>query len=286
MRFFFRSHRFKVMVAVTAAVLVVAILAGIISASVSPINGVFGAITASVQGVAKKCSDGVNDLFVKIHNNEKLMEENAALKEKVNELTDKLTDYDEAVEQNALYEKYLGIKEQNQDFVLQPATLISRNEEDPYGSFTINKGSLQGIEKYDPVITDEGLVGYVTEVNGAYCKVTTVLDSAMSCGGLDRRTSDTGVISGEINLAEEGKTRLNSVLRSSGVAVGDYIVTSGGGVFPSGITIGEVESIHNDQYNTALFAVVVPTVNFAELRDVMVITYFNGQGEPLTETAK
>ena len=177
-----------------------------------------------------------------------------------------------------MYEKYYGMKEQHADYVMEPAMLIARNAEDPYGSFTINKGSLQGIALHDPVITEAGLVGYISEVNPSFCKVTTVLDSNISIGGMDRRTQDAGVISGKLDLAESGKTRLNQLLRSSGVATGDYIVTSGGGVFPEGLVIGTIDSVHNESYHTALYAVVTPAVDFSELRDMMVITYFSGQG--------
>lgn len=267
------------MLSVVSFIVVIALAAAIFGGAASPLNSVIGSITTSVQGAFKSCENWVSDLFTKIGSNEQLMLENSSLKAQINELTEQLTDYDKTKQENEQYEKYYSIKEQHTDFLMQPATVISRNEEDPYGSFIINKGALQGIEKYDPVITDEGLVGYITEVNASYCKVTTVLDSAISCGGLDRRTGDTGVVTGEINLAEQNKTRLTHVLRSSGVAVGDYIVTSGGGVFPEGLTVGRVDSIHNDKLNTALYAVITPAVKFDQLRDVMVITYFTGQGQ-------
>lgn len=261
-------------------------MAGLLGGTGSPLNGAMGTVTASVQGLFERCENWVTDLTAKISSNEELMLENSSLKAQVNELTEKLTDYDKTKLENEQYEKYYSIKEQNSDFLMQPATVISRNAEDPYGSFTIDKGALQGIQKNDPVITEEGLVGYVSEAYASYCKVTTVLDSAISCGGLDSRTGDTGVITGEINLAEKNKTRLTNILRSSGVAVGDYIVTSGGGIFPAGLTVGQVEAIHNDQLNTSLYAEITPAVNFSELRDVMVITYFTGQGQIVSEAEK
>ena len=55
-------------------------------------------------------------------------------------------------------------------------------------------------------------------------------------------------------------------------------MTSGGGVFPEGIVIGTVDSVHNESYSTALYGIITPIVDFSELRDVMVITYFTGQG--------
>ncbi len=277
MRFFLRSKKFKVMLSITLAVIILT-SAAFIMGSASPQNSIVGSITSGVQEVIAGIEGWFTDLNKKVADNEELALENAALKAEVNELTEKLMEYEKAVLENGQYEKYLGIKEQHTDYIMEPAMLISRNQDDPYGSFTINKGSLQGIAKNDPVITEEGLVGYISEVYPSFSKVTTVLDSSISCGGIDRRTKDAGIVTGELSLAEKGKTRLNNLLRSSGVATGDYIVTSGGGVFPEGLVIGRVDSLHNESHNTALYAVITPKVNFSELRDLMVITYFSGQG--------
>ncbi|MEE1025955.1 MAG: rod shape-determining protein MreC [Acutalibacteraceae bacterium] len=278
MRFFFRSKKFKVMLGITCAVIVLALLTGIVGNAFSPQNGVLGAVTSSVTEFLKNCTDSIDSFFEKFEDNGKLTEENSSLKKQINELTSDLMDFEKAKQENEMYEKYYGIKEKNPDYIMEPAMLISRNADDPYYSFNINKGSLQGIALHDPVITEEGLVGYISEVNPSFSKVTTILDTAISLGGVDRRTRDSGVISGELSLAEEGKTRINNLLRSSGVATGDYIVTSGGGVFPEGLVIGRVDSVHNEAYNTALYGIVTPIVDFGELRDVMVITYFSGQG--------
>ncbi len=278
MRFFFRSRKFKIILSVVAFILVITLITGIIGSSFSPQNSALGSITSSVEGFFQDISNSLSDFFSKFGANNEMMLENSSLKAQVNELTSDLVGYEEAKQKNEMYQKYYGIKELHPDYVMEPAMLISRNADDPYGSFNINKGSLQGVSLYDPVITDAGLVGYVSEVNSSFSKVTTIIDTAISLGGIDRRTRDAGVISGDLSLAEKGKTRLSNLLRSSGVATGDYIVTSGGGVFPEGILIGTVDSVHNEKYTTALYAVVSPVVDFNEIRDVMVLTYFTGQG--------
>lgn len=278
MRFFLRSKKFKIMLSVVICILVFSLTAWVLNSSISPQNSVIGAVTSSFQGIITRCTNWLSDFTTRFETNGQLMLENSSLKSQINDLNSDLMEYEKAKQENELYEKYLGIKEEHTDYVMEPAMLISRNAEDPYGSFLINKGSLQGISIYDPVITDAGLVGYISEVYPSFSKVTTIMDSTISCGGIDRRTRDTGIVSGELSLAEQGKTRMNNLLRSSGVAAGDYIVTSGGGVFPEGLIIGRVDSVHNESYNTALYAVITPMVDLSELRDMMVITYFSGQG--------
>ena len=283
MRFFFRSKKFKVMLTITCTVIILALITAVVGSAFSPQNGILGAATSTITEFFNNISKEVGVFFEKFESNDELMQENLSLKQQINELTSELMDYEKAKQENEMYEKYYGIKEQNTDYIMEPATLISRNSDDPYGSFNINKGSLQGIALYDPVITDAGLVGYISEVNPSYSKVTTILDTAISCGGIDRRTRDAGIVSGELSLAEQGKTRLNNLLRSSGVTAGDYIVTSGGGVFPEGLVIGKIDSVHNEVYNTALYGIITPIVDFGELRDVMIITYFTGQGNAVGE---
>ena len=174
--------------------------------------------------------------------------------------------------------QYLEIKENNPDFIFAPAAVISRDNSDPYGSFTINRGSLSDISVYDPVITDAGLVGYITEVGTITAKVTTILSPDLTLGALDSRTGDSGIISGRLRLAEDGMCRFGNLSRSCSVAIGDYIVTSGEGIFPEGLLVGSITSIGADEYNTSIYADITPFVELSEIRNVMVITDFEGQG--------
>jgi rod shape-determining protein MreC len=148
--------------------------------------------------------------------------------------------------------------------------------------FVINKGSNSGISARDPVITDAGLVGYVSEVGLTTAKVTTILSPDLKVGALDNRTNDSGIISGSLEITKTGHTKFQNLSRSREVAVGDYVITSGEGVFPKGLLIGTIETISNDRYNTSLFASVKPFVDVESIRNVMVITEFKGQGSVLS----
>ena len=67
--------------------------------------------------------------------------------------------------------------------------------------------------------------------------------------------------------------------RSSAVAVSDFIVTSGeGGIFPQGLIVGNIEQVTQDPHDISLYAVLTPVADIQNLRSVMVITAFDGQG--------
>ena len=137
---------------------------------------------------------------------------------------------------------------------------------------------MNGISANDPVITEAGLVGFVSQAGLTTSKIVTVLSPELSAGALDNRTNDSGVLSGAVSLASDGRTRFYNLSRSCNIAVGDYVVTSGEGIFPSGLLIGTIQSIGSDKYNTSIYAEVKPFVDFDSLKGVMVITEFDGQG--------
>ena len=278
MRFFFRSRNFKIMVAVVSVILVVSIVLTAIGGISSPISNLVGAISTPIQSFFTDIGNSISDYYKKLTEAETTMLKNEELKSEINRLNSELIEYEKLKEENEFYKKYLEIKDNNPDFEFEPASLISRNADDPYGSFLIDKGKLHGVSLYDPVITDQGLVGYIGEVASSYSKVITVLDPSLSCGAYDSRTKDVGVIEGNLDTAKQNKTRIKNLSRSSGVAIGDMIVTAGGGVFPEGMLIGRIETLHREDYASGVYGIITPAVEFENIKDVMVITYFSGQG--------
>lgn len=278
MRFFFRSRQFKIIAAVFAALIVIAAVTAAVGGRMSPGANIFGTVTAPFRSLASKISGGISS-FVEVYTEgEKLNIKNAELETEISELRKKLANYEQAVSENEFYKNYLDIKDANPSFKFVAATLISRDKEDPYKGFIINKGSVNGVSAHDPVITDEGLVGYIGEVGLTTSKVVTVLSAELTAGALDNRTSDSGVLSGSAELASEGLTKFYNLSRSCNIAVGDYVVTSGEGIFPKGLLIGTVQTIGSDKYNTSIYANVKPFADIDGIRGVMVITEFEGQG--------
>lgn len=278
MRFFLRSRQFKIIVAIFCAVVLLTASFAIIGRRMSPQTDIANTISAPFRSLFTNISGIVSDFFENYNNGSNLSLENSELKAEIDSLRQKIADYDEISEQNEFYKGYLGIKETNPDYEFCDAVLISRDSNDPYGSFTINKGSLADIKKYDPVITNAGIVGYISEVGLTSCKVTTILSPDITLGALDNRTNDSGIVTGGLSFAENGFCRFANLARSCTVAVGDYVITSGEGIFPEGLLIGSVNNIGIDESNNSIYAEIKPFAEISELRSVMVITSFEGQG--------
>lgn len=283
MRFFLRSPQFRKTAIIVAIILVLTISASVIGGFMAPQAGLFGAIAAPFQKLGASISDALNENAANYESAAKLNAEKEALEKEVNELREQLVDYQQAMNQNKFYEDYLGIKEVNPDFKFCSGMIISSDPDDIFGGFTVDAGSLNGISLYDPVVTDAGLVGYVTQVGPSTSKITTILSPALTCGAFDSRTGDAGALSGTSEFATSGNTRFYNLPRTCSVAVGDIIVTSGNGIFPENLIIGTVTNIGNDSLSSSLYATIEPVVDLKEITQVMIITSFAGQGNPLID---
>ena len=271
MREFFHSLRFKVFLGIIVALLGLMLWASTSDSATFP-SSVIGAITTPIQSVASR----ITGFFTgKESNAGKLQKENEELKQQLRDTTEKLVDYDKIKSENDRYKDYLGIKEQNPDFEFEPAVVVSRDPNDRFYSFTIDKGSVHGIELKDPVMTADGLVGFVSELGPTYAKVLTILDVSTNVGATDSHTSDAGVLNGTALLAKEGLCRLSYLRRDCQVAVGDLIITSGtGGFYPSRLVVGTVKELKPDEQGVSLNAIIEPKADIRALTSVFVIKTF------------
>ena len=279
---FFKSTQFKVLAALAimcGAFLFRAIYTGGFSPLVAQLAG---AITTPIQSVSADISASVGEFFGQLINARKIALENEALKEKLREQNQQLIELETYKQQNEQYRAFLGLKEENPDFDFEAASVIGRDHNDRFGSFVIDKGSYHGVKPRDPVISADGLVGIVSEVGLTQAKVITILDVALNVGAVDIRTRDTGIVTGSVELAFDGLCRMNYLLRESGAAVGDLVVTSGsdsGGLFPKGLVIGNVVEVLPESSGLSLYATIRPAADIAGVKDVFVIKSFLGQGE-------
>ena len=281
MRFFFRSPQFKKAVATVLIIVALALTAGLIGGYMAPQAGLIGAITAPFQKIGNVISASLGEFTDNFKSAAALNSDKEKLQNEINSLREQLVDYEEAVTQNEFYEKYLGIKDLNPDFEFAAGNVLGFDPDDIFGGFTVGAGQLNSVSLYDPVITDAGVVGYISEVGLTTSKVMTILDPRLKCGAFDSRTGDAGALTGDTELAGKGYTRFYNLPRTCSVAVGDLVVTSGNGIFPDGLILGSINSIGSDPIYNSLYAEVTPTVNFKELKKVMIITSFAGKGNEL-----
>ena len=276
---FFKSRKFKVLIALFIMLIALMLRASWTGGLSPAIEQVAGAVVAPFQELSSTISDGVSGFFRRYARADEVAQENEALRSEINELRAQLVNYEEYKHENEELRKYLDIeyKEEHPDFEMTPAAVVARDPDSRFYSFTIDKGSLDGVAPYDPVVCADGLVGRVKEVGLTYSKVITILDVEIDVGAYDARTRDIGIVNGSVALAADGRCIMNYLPRESGAAQGDLVVTSGGNLYPKGLVIGKIARLDNAPGNISLYAEIEPTADIRNLTDVMVITSFNGQ---------
>lgn len=279
MREYFKTGKFKILLVVCMLLLGFMIYAATSGGFAGVPSQIVNAILSPFRTVASAITDTADDFFTWLGGINYLWDENAALREENNKLQQQMIDYEEILRQNRQYEQLLGIKDSNPEITgMTPAFVIGRDARDRYSAFTIDKGSEDGISPGDPVITAEGLVGVVTEVSAHSARVSTTLDVTVNVGVMVNATRDTGIVCGDLKLAEDGLTKLMYLDRSSAAKPGDKLITTGiSGIFPKGLIVGTIKEIHTESHGKTLYAIVEPAHSITAVKDVFVITSFDGE---------
>ena len=295
MKEFFHTIKFKILVAVMAVMLGAMIYSVTTGGYASGSSYLFEMIFEPVRSLSSKISDKVSTSLDMIINAEKYYNENQQLKAQLNELYNDMIDYDKVLEENQGLRQLLELKEEFDSYEFSPpCTVIARTTNDPYASFTIDKGAADGIAPGDPVITDSGIVGVCYEVSPATCKVRTLFSPKTAVGVYSVRTKAEGVVCGGYDLAANGQIRMSYISKDSDIVKGDVIVTSGSANYPAGQLIGVVDSVEMEPNGLSKFAVVTPAEDPRTVSVVFAITNYSldeitaiktGQEDQLAETA-
>ncbi|MBQ0014525.1 MAG: rod shape-determining protein MreC [Oscillospiraceae bacterium] len=274
---FVKSTWFKIIVAIFVMLFVLIIYAAAGSKGSSPLSSAAGTATKPVSSASSKVGKGLSRAF---NTKSAYEEEIKSLKKEIAGYQKELADYEQLKQKTELYENALGVKQKNPDFVFVAASVIGRDAADVYTSFTLDKGTKDGIEVNDPVMCGEGqLVGIVSKVAKQYCVVSTILDPKVSVSAYEVRTRETGYVSNSSTLSASGLIKVTGLNRKTSVTAGGVVCTSGiGGVYPRDLIIGTVKEVKDDEHNISSFLVVEPGNDIKDIENVLIITSFDGQG--------
>ena len=178
-------------------------------------------------------------------------------------------------------------EELNIDYVLTEydylnATVISRNSLYWYNTLTIDKGKNNGIEEGMVVVNSTGLVGKIINVSTFSSDVKLITTNDTNNKISVTITSGTNRLTGLINTYnyEDASLKVEGISNTETVNVGDLVYTSGlGGVFPSGILIGKVESIVTDVYDLSKIINVKPSARFDDINYVTILKRANKEDD-------
>jgi len=230
-------------------------------AVLSPFQRGAGALVSSLQGAWRA--------YVDLRGSHR---ENLRLHEQVATLERRLLEKEDQAREAGRLRDLLRLREA----VSLPAVaaeVVSRQGLPWFRSIVVNRGRGAGVALNAAVLSPAGVVGRVVALSHGAARVQILLDRDCSLGALVERTRVTGVVQGQVGLADSGTTdlRMKYVAALADVQEGDRILTSGlDGIYPKGLVVGHVRSVGPP---AGLFreVIVTPSVAFDRLEAVLIV---------------
>lgn len=276
MKDFFDTWKFKILVGIAVFLAAIMAYAGANGRLTAAPQEILSVAVAPFQRAAAAVSNGVSSLWERYTNIDAILEENEKLTTENAELRGQMVDYDKLKAENEAYKALTNIQEQHPEMSYVSSFVIGRDPLDSFYGFTLDKGSLDGVEANDAITSDEGyLLGVVTEVDLTSCKVMTILHPSFNAAGVVSRTRDNGIITGSADYAAEGLCILSNLSRGTLTKANDQVITTGlGGVFPPDVLVGVVQELVPEASGKSTIAVLKPGADPRTVKHVFIITNY------------
>ena len=246
-----------------------------LSPSPTPITGLLGVIVTPLEKGVSWVGDGIEGFFSYFKGYDDLEKENARLLERIAGYEKLESEYYAAVSENDELRKLAGLKQKRADFEFEMCSVVSAITDGYTSTFTINRGSIDGIEKGDCVMTDAGYVGYISSVSLRSAEVITLINIETKLACTVSRTRETAVAQGDFILASDGCLKLAYLKNDADIQIGDIVETSGvEDIFPKGVIVGTVKAVRREEHGISSYAVVEPAVDIDRLHTVFVVKDF------------
>lgn len=234
-------------------------------------------IKDTVTGVQKIVSYPFNWVFTKIEDYQELKDIRNKYQEllpnsdRINSL---MTENIELRKQLEAMKEELNIEYTINDYEFLNATVISRNVSYWYNTITIDKGTYNGVTNDMVVVNSDGLIGKVisttTFTSDVKLLTTSDTNNKISVAISNGNNKLYGLIK-DYNY-NNNYLEVEGISNTETVSIGDYVYTSGlGGVFPSGILIGNVSEITTDEYDLAKIINVKLAADFDNINYVAIL---------------
>lgn len=201
----------------------------------------------------------------------KLARENAALNAKVLDLSAQNNDLRTAHAENIRLRRLLGF-EQSSLRPLLAAQVTALKPNLHFDTLILNQGSASGVHPRSVVLSPSGaLAGQVLDVSPGSSTVLLLTDSGSSVGALVENHTPHSPI-GLCQGIGSGRMQVTYLRSDAVLHLGDSVVTSGlGGVFPSAVPLGKIESLSVDKTRSLQTALLRPAADFDHLEEAFVI---------------
>ena len=272
-----RNWTFKskhVLIAMGLICISLMIFAAAVKFPVAPLKNAAGYVIVPFQKGINQVGKVLDNATAGFQEKQTLVKENKKLQKQVDQLT---TENSNLQEEKYELDRLQDLYKLDQTYAEYPkvgARVIGKDSGNWFSTFTIDKGSNDGIKVDQNVLAGSGLVGIVTQTGPTWATVRAIIDDSSNVSGMALSTSDKCIVRGDLSLIGEGKIRFEQMENNDhDVEVGEQIVTSHiSDKYLQGLLIGYVSEINVDANNLTRSGYITPVVDFKNLQEVLVIT--------------
>jgi len=276
------SKRSITIASISLVIAIIAIISVNVFNSAGPVTGFANAVTRPVRALASTVAETFGNIYASIYRYQELEKRNDELLRTIARLQADSRQVEELVVENERLRDLLEFRDRHGHYKHEMATLENWGADNWSDSFVINKGYANSdIARGFGVATEYGvLIGQVTDVGATSSTVITVLDSRFSAfvfvGGDTSENSDgTATVKGDFTQMRNGLLLLDHIDDDMVVNPGSSVVTSGlGGIFPAGLTVGEIVAVHAHPSGIGRYATVRPMRDIETIQTMFVIMEF------------
>ena len=273
-----------ILIGLTIICVVLIVVTSITDSWLAPLRTGVGYVLIPIQSGVNRVGSVIYDELVDFSQLKTALEENAALKQEVSELTET---NNRLMSQQFELERLHQLYELDQNYLQYEkvaARVIANDTGDWFQVFRINKGSADGIEVGNNVMAGGGLVGIVTDTGANYATVRSLIDDSSRVSAMAMQSGDTCLVGGDLTLYKEGRLRISNIKKNADVKEGDRIVTSNiSSAFLPGILIGYATDITVDSNQLTSSGYLIPVAEFDSLQEVLIITQVKQTGDTTGE---
>lgn len=214
-------------------------------------------------------------IFSVVDNLHDTYSENERLKAELDDIVRTQAENSALRAENADLQAQLELQSTLTEYQKISGTVIARNPDLWLDQIIIDRGERDGVAIGMSVMSDNGLVGRVTEVNPTSSKVVllTTADQKATQTSAEIAT-ESGTVYGVVTDYDDLRKELvmERITSEKEIKKGEQIVTSGlGGVVPRGLLIGKVSEVTYDKYGLSQRVYIEPAADFDQIRYVLVI---------------
>ena len=225
-------------------------------------------LMAPLQYIANLPSFILNQSAERLTSQQDLLEENQRLTDQLLVASEKLQRFSMLEKENRELRALLDAPVAD-DYKKVIAELMSVDRNPFAHQIVINKGTLDGIYRSQPLVDDSGIVGQVMEVGTTNSRVLLITDVTHSIPVRSLRNNVRFIASGSGGINE---LFLEHVTHNSDVKVGDVLISSGlGGVFPPGYPVAVVSTIVRDERREFAQVLARPTAELDRIKYVLLL---------------